>query len=276
MLTRFLAKILTIGLVVGVTLAVNVAPAQATSMPFHEYNLCGNRCVNTTHQYTLYQAADRVVSEVQDGSTAFAVILEEVCSLQATRMNNSLAPLGFVMTTRYTLSGLTNCGSYGNVIFTRGTRTGVNNFLGYYTFSNPDAQDGEARRMVCVSANAYIVFAVCGTHLATNTATSESPKDYQLDQFLYLGTGSYALGKVIGGDFNDTPDESHLDGYYNGYYEADQSNRISPQNTIGGSNPSKIDYMFADNAHFLTTRSLVVLTSNPASDHYYLKAYFNV
>jgi endonuclease/exonuclease/phosphatase family metal-dependent hydrolase len=130
--------------------------------------------------------------------------------------------------------------------------------------------------LLCASSNAYILFAACATHTAIDSPTSEGPKDAQLDQFLYLSTASYSVGKAIGGDLNDTVDESHLDGYYNGYWEADQSNRTNPQNTVGGSNPKKIDYVFADKSHFLSTRSLVVLTSNPASDHYYLKAYFNI
>jgi hypothetical protein len=232
---------LVLGLMIPVGLTATATSAHATSMPFHEYNMCSNRCVNTTHEYAQYQAANRVLSEVQDGSPPFGVILEEVCSTVANYLSGSMLSLGFTMTT-----------------------------------SNPDAQDGEPRRLLCVSSNAYILFAACGTHTAIDSPTSEGPKDAQLDQFLYLSTASYSVGKAIGGDLNDTVDESHLDGYYNGSWEADQSNRTNPQNTVGGSNPKKIDYVFADKSHFPSTRSLVVLTSNPASDHYYLKAYFNI
>ncbi|HEX5365946.1 MAG TPA: endonuclease/exonuclease/phosphatase family protein [Acidimicrobiales bacterium] len=249
----------------GVPAGVHVAGAGTGSVDVaaHEWNMCGNVCNAGSAA-----PADVVVAEVPLAvPRPWTVALTEVClsGTQHARVVDALDDLGYHAEVYVARSVVAGCGGtpFGNVVLVAGAPVSTTT----YAFPTQDGS-AEVRGVVCSQSTAVAGgWLACATHL-DNSAVAAGQED---DLFAHLALAG-GTRRVVGGDYNLTPDVADLDKWRAAYDELDEAPPFLPTIDDG----RKLDYVWISDAG--DTRPHRGTSSRPtgASDHRYYRGRFQV
>ncbi len=243
--------------------ALFVPNAAAIDIPAQQWNTCSNSA-NTCWA----EAGPNRLDQIGKASVAiyialaanprpWVVTLEEVCSETYVTVRDALVPQGYTPDRIITQTGVSNCGSFGNAMFTLGS---VGPFKSLSL--------GVGRAIGCRVKGTYVgSMKFCVTHPLTSSQVNAAV------MFYHSTAGGMGYDhRLIGADLNKTPSE--LSVFYS--YDRELDYRNPPQNTHNTQRFSpkwKIDYLFIDMPSWRTPSRICEATW---SDHCYLYGNFAV
>lgn len=272
------AKALVLMMVVAIAAVLPQIPmprAQAVGyIDTHQFNMCSYNCNKSLGS----EAKDTVLYLVGNANPRpWVISLNEVClenvynAIQP--QMNSWGYTGWFNPTIPTF-GLQGCSQFGNAVFTLGGYLSVYRLTYSSDIQNPSAAFGEKRNAVCLKSTSFVGdYAGCSTHLDVNVNYAEP----QADQFGYLSAVNYgSLQRFLGGDFNLSPWDTHIQNFYNGFNEADGCAQGCITTTVDF---YKFDYTWAKRENFWRARDTdPFFVSSPTggyvSDHKYYPGHF--
>lgn len=261
---RAVVLMVLVSAVVAVDCSVNISPASAaTSLPAHQFNICGNMCWNGN-----LTSSDRLLWWVSISNPKPIIITaNEVCSPQYTHMQSSLEQQGYTAYRNITVSVGGSCGQYGNAMFMLGTRVTDSSIVQPYYEKFYDQQAGEVRAYRCqrvIYNSTY--FTGCVTHLTPNSssvASAQAQESHNVENFMYGGDRRF-----MGGDFNQQSPPL----WYGDCWEVDPGYH----DTWPASAPSaKYDYVFGGGGIFAPGAAGAAYCDAAVSDHCYLAGAFS-
>lgn len=248
------------------------AAAAVTDIPVNQWNMCGQVCY----------AGSATPADVVHFAVGIAnprpwtVSLNEVCfnSNQRSRLINTLGDLGYNSFHYTARSSVAGCGgtAFGNLIFAIGPRINQSSTA----FATQDPNSLERRGVTCVrNGNFGFNHTGCSAHLdnPVNNSIALAQED-QLYNYIKFSISNQAV-KLVGGDFNITPDRSDFNKWRTDFDEIDEAQPW--QATMD--NGQKRDYIWVrDYVGEFTSPYAVGLadiqTGNPEADHHYYSGRF--
>lgn len=210
--------------------------SHATEVPAHQWNVCSNSqniCWGEAGPNRLDQqgkASAVIFMVLTSNPKPWAITLQEVCSDTYLRIRDELMVHGYTPDRIITHTGIANCGSYGNAMFTIGT-------VGEYR----SEVLGDGRAIGCRVKGTYVgYFKFCVTHTLGSRQVSAAA------DFYYKSTdGMMHDHRLLGADLNEIPGE--LPYFYAFSRELDyRSPPANTHNTQRSTPKWKIDYLFID------------------------------
>ncbi len=227
------------------------------SIPVHELNMCGSRC--GPGDASSLPASDLVLWLVASASPRpWFVMLNEVCSAHLTRdFVDGMSSMGYSHVRTVTDEfPPTTCGDkFGNSMFYLGTAQNGSWEVQYERQNTSVCDIGagdQCRKFECVRTRTYIGDVVgCNTHLHYLDSVAEDQADELRRSVLWVYND---YGRFVGGDFNinQRSGNGEIASWYANYWEVDPQARLTFEIM---DLDEKLDYVFADKAHWPSTRS---------------------